>query len=199
MTKNTIKTQKAQKTTARASKATAPKATTYAARIASGESIESALRKTRDLRRAFLTESVFLRRDFGDALTRLATRFGASYKGGAYDFRASYPLKSDLARLATIRPFANKTRDHLTPRMIAALALAYLNRDRDDGFARVFANGLFLENGALTDLLTGGFIKDDGGDGARQRFAFDKKTLARVISSDDFATLATIATKGGKA
>lgn len=103
-------------------------------------------------------------------LENIANRKGQG--GKAYSITASFPCKSDLAKLDTIRVFDTKARHNITPRQITALVIAYLMRDSDTGFSRIFPNGLFLENGCLKDLLTGGFITDKGGQGVDQRFGF---------------------------
>ena len=102
---------------------------------------------------------------------------------------ASYPLKSDLAKIKTILPFENKTRDVLSPRMITALCIAFLNRDDDAGFSRIFPCGLFLENGCLTDLLTGGFIKSKAGENEKQAFSFCMDKIGGLFKSSEYLAI----------
>lgn len=143
-----------------------------------GDSIKQALKKTQALRRVFLVKN-YKSPDFKKAMEDLASKWGLSKT--KYDFDASYPLKSDLAKIRTIAPFENKTRENLSPRMAVALAIAYLNRDTDDAFSRVFPSGLFLENGCLQDLLTGGYIQAKTGTEEKQSFVFNLKKIGGLF------------------
>ena len=115
------------------------------------------LKDTGDIKQALLKtkkeRADYKKRLFGaDTLATiesLANKYG--YSGRAYDIKASFPCKSELAKISTITPFENKNRDTLSPRMVAGLLMAYLLRDTEKGFFRVFPNGLFLENGILKE------------------------------------------------
>ena len=150
-----------------------------------GDEIKTALAKTRVLRRIFLNQN-YIQSDCLADFDGLANRYGYSKK--AYTILASYPLKSDLRKIDTIKPFTDKTRNILTPRMVVGLLIAYFNRESEDGFSRVFPCGLFLENGVLTDLLTGGFITAKAGEEEKQTFAFNFQKIGGLFK--DKATLA---------
>lgn len=150
-----------------------------------GDSILLALRKTAQARKLFLA-TTYEQGDFAQAINTIANKYGYSKK--AYSYLASYPLKAELDKIRTIAPFENKTRDTLSPRMVAALVIAYLNRDTDDTFARVFPCGLFLENGCLTDLLTGGYIATKTGAEEKQTFNFTKKA-SFLFNTKEYRTL----------
>lgn len=175
-TKNTKKTIPAKKETQK----------TFLEYTQSGDEILTALKKTKALRRVFLVKN-YESPDFIKAVESLANKYGYSKKN--YDFLASYPLKSDLAKLATITPFENKKRDTLSPRMATALIIAFLNRDSDSGFSRVFPSGLFLENGCLTDLLTGGYIKSEKGENEKQSFIFNFQKIGGLFKDSVFLAL----------
>lgn len=183
--KKTIKTSKTIKTK-QAPKGQAPKKDKapldFKTALKSND-LATALKMTKAQRRAYL-QKVFA----PDTLQRiqdLANRMGQG--GKAYDIRASFPCKSDLAKIDTIKAFEGKARQNITPRQITALLIAYLAGD-GQGFTRIFENGLFLENGALKDLLTGGLIEDLGGQGIDQNFCFTKKPLW-VFQDKDFQGL----------
>lgn len=159
-----------------------------------GKTIHDALLLTRATRQKFLAET-YERGDFANAINTLANKYGYSKK--QYDYLASYPLKADIDKIQTIAPFENKTRETLTPRMVAALVVAYLNRDEDGIFSRVFPCGLFLENGCLTDLLTGGFIKSNAGEEEKQSFAITEKA-SFLFNTKEYKTLEDAMTNAGK-
>lgn len=184
MTKNTKKqnTQKTKKATP-AKKETQKSFLEY---TQDGDDIKTALKKTKAFRRIFLNKH-YTQKDFCDIMGRLANKYGYSKK--TYDFLASYPLKSDLAKIATITPFENKKRDTLTPRMATALFIAFLNREDDKGFHRVFPSGLFLENGCLTDLLTGGWIATDTSEEEKQAFTFNFQKIGGMFKDSAFLDL----------
>lgn len=142
---------------------------TFLELIKDGKSTAEALAQTKAARTLLLQKN-FYAGEYAQTISALANKYGYSKK--SYDYLASYPLKSDIKKIETIAPFKDKERNILTPRMITALILAYLNRDDDKGFTRIFPNGLFLENGCLTDLLTGGFIKSEKGTAEQQKFTF---------------------------
>lgn len=150
-----------------------------------GESIKTALNKTRILRRIFLNQN-YIQSELAPAFNTLANKYGYSKK--VYDMMASYPLKADLRKIATIRPFEDKKRDSLSPRMACGLLIAYFNRESNDSFNRVFPCGLFLENGILTDLMTGGFITAKAGEEEKQTFAFNFQKIGGLFK--DKGTLA---------
>jgi len=149
-----------------------------------GEEIKTALQKTRVLRRIFLNQN-YIQSECLPDFDGLANRYGYSKKD--YTILASYPLKSDLRKIDTIKPFTDKTRNTLTPRMVVGLLIAYFNRESDEGFSRVFPCGLFLENGVLTDLLTGGYIHATTGEQEKQKFCFDFAKIGGLFT--DKATL----------
>jgi len=159
---------------------------TFLEYTASGDSIIIALNKTKTARRIFL-EKHYKTTDFIKAVESLANKYG--YSRNRYDFLASYPLKSDLAKIRTIAPFKDKQRETTTPRMITALVIAYLNRESDNGFNRIFPSGLFLENGCLTDLLTAGLIKTEKGENEQQSFLFVKDKFQSLFKDKTLATL----------
>lgn len=150
-----------------------------------GEDIKSALNKTKVLRRIFLNQN-YIQSELAPAFNTLANKYGYSKK--AYDMNASYPLKADLRKIATIRPFEDKKRDSLSPRMACGLLIAYFNRESNDSFNRVFPCGLFLENGVLTDLLTGGYITAKAGEEEKQVFTFNFQKIGGLFT--DKSTLA---------
>ena len=174
MTKNTKK-QNTQKKTIPAKK---EKIKTFLEYTQDGNTILQALKRTQASRRVFLVKN-YKNPDFKKAMEDIASKWGLSKT--RYDFDASYPLKSDLAKIRTIAPFENKTRENLSPRMAVALAIAYLNRDTDDAFSRVFPSGLFLENGCLQDLLTGGYIQAKTGTEEKQSFVFNLKKIGGLF------------------
>jgi len=153
------------------------------------------LKDTGDIKKALLKtkkeRADYKRRLFGaDTLAvieSLANKYG--YSGRAYDIKASFPCKSDIAKIETISPFTNKSRDTLSPRMVAGLLMAYLLRDTEKGFFRVFPNGLFLENGILKDLLTGGFLKSEKGENEKQFFTFTNKIPDGLFKNTEIANL----------
>ena len=159
---------------------------TFLELIKDGKSTAEALAQTKAAR-SLLLQKNFYAGDYAQTITALAVKYG--YSKQKYDYLASYPLKSDIAKIKTIEPFADKERNTLTPRMITALILAYLNRDDDKGFSRIFPNGLFLENGCLTDLLTGGFIKSEKGTGEQQKFAFCLAKIGTLFMDKNVRTL----------
>lgn len=159
-----------------------------------GDSIKTALHKTATARHVFL-EKHYKASEFIKAVESLANKYG--YSKQKYDFLASYPLKSDLAKIHTIAPFENKKRELATPRMITALVIAYLNRDTDAGFSRIFPSGLFLENGCLTDLLTAGLIKAEKGENEQQAFLFVKDKMQQLFNDKTLLSLeSTLAEQG---
>lgn len=151
-----------------------------------GDEILTALKKTKATRHVFLKKH-YTNPEFVKEMGTLANKYGYSKK--AYDFMASYPLKDDLAKIKTITPFENKKRDTLSPRMATALFIAFLNRDDDATFSRVFPSGLFLENGCLTDLLTGGFIQSKQGENEKQTFVFNMKKIGGLFKASQFLKL----------
>lgn len=186
MTK-TIKTIKKQNT----KKAVIKKADTQAPK----KDFKIILKESGDIKKA-LKDTKAMRADYkkrlfgADTLATiesLANKYG--YSGRAYDIKASFPCKSDIAKIETIRPFTNKSRDTLSPRMVAGLVMAYLLRDTEKGFLRVFPNGLFLENGILKDLLTGGFVKSEKGENEKQAFSFTDKIPDGLFKNKDLLTL----------
>lgn len=195
MTKQNKKTTATKKATAKKEKATAKKENkTFLEYTNDGKSIHEALILTKATRQSFLAET-YQRGDFAVAIDTIANKYGYSKK--KYEYLASYPLKAGIDKIQTIRPFENKTRETLTPRMVAALVVAYLNRDEDGIFSRVFPCGLFLENGCLTDLLTGGFITSKEGEEEKQTFAITKKA-AFLFTSKEYKALETAMTNAGK-
>lgn len=169
----TIKTKQAPKGK-QAKKEQAPKQAPESFAIALKQSsgdIMQALKQSKQARKEY--HKKLFAPDTLKAIESIANRLGQGGKG--YDIQASFPCKTDLAKIKTITPFENKSRTQASPRMIASLLIAYLNRE-DGGFNRIFPNGLFIENGALKDLLTGGFIQSKGGENERQRFTFGKQS-----------------------
>ena len=152
----------------------AKKATAVDFKIALKENpddIKKALKKSRQARLAY-ADRLFTAEN-KKTISDIATRLGAGCK--SYDVDASFPCKVDLAKLKTIESFKNKKRENTTCRMVAGLLIGYLLRDSESGFGRVFPNGLFLENGVLTDLMTADLIKSESGENEKQRFLFTKK------------------------
>lgn len=192
-----MKNTKKQNTKKQVKKATPAKKEvkkTFLEYTQAGDTILTALRKTATARKLFLAET-YQRGDVAEAINTIANKYGYSKK--AYDYLASYPLKAEISKLNTIRPFENKTRETLTPRMVAALVVAYLNRDEDGIFSRVFPCGLFLENGCLTDLLTGGFITAKAGEEEKQSFTITKKA-SFLFNTKEYKTLEDAMTNAGK-
>lgn len=186
-TKKAIKTKKAdiKKATIKKADTQAPEKKTFKVILKESGDIKKALKDTKKER------ADYKKRLFGaDTLATiesLANKYG--YSGRAYDIKASFPCKSDIAKIETIAPFTNKSRDTLSPRMVAGLLMAYLLRDTDKGFLRVFPNGLFLENGILKDLLTGGFVKSEKGENEKQAFSFTNKIPDGLFKNKDLLTL----------
>ena len=151
-----------------------------------GDEIKTALQKTKVLRRIFLNQN-YIQSECLPDFDGLANKYGYSKK--AYTILASYPLKSDLRKIDTIKPFTDKTRNILRPRMVVGLLIAYFNRESDSGFSRVFPSGLFLENGCLTDLITGGFIQSKQGENEKQSFTFNYKKIGGLFKDSQFLKL----------
>lgn len=193
MTKQNKKTTATKKENKKAT-AKKEKQKTFLEYTQGGDSILQALRKTATARRIFL-EANYKKADFIKAVESLANKYG--YSKQHYDFLASYPLKSDLAKIRTIAPFKDKKRDTTTPRMITALVIAYLNRESDNGFCRVFPSGLFLENGCLTDLLTAGLIKAEKGENEQQAFLFVKDKLQQLFNDKTLLSLESTLAEAG--
>lgn len=105
------------------------------------------------------------------------------------------PLKSDIAKIKTISG-NSKPADMTTARMVYATAIAYLNRDSDTGFARVFPTGLFLENGILQRLYNAGIIKSNGGENEKQTFTFTERAK-NIITDAGLLKLEKTAIDGG--
>lgn len=133
----------------------------------SNENILQALKKSKQARKDYASRLFTIENK--KAISDIASRLGAA---GAYDIDASFPCKTDLAKIKTVESFTNKTRQNITARMIAGLLIAYLLRDSDSGFNRIFCNGLFLENGLLKDLCTAKLIKSESGENENQKFSF---------------------------
>lgn len=153
---------------------------TFLQYIKDGKTTAEALSLTKATRALFLQKN-FYAGEYAETINGLANKYGYSKK--KYDYLASYPLKADIAKIETIAPFKDKQRETLTPRMAAALVIAYLNRETDAGFSRIFPNGLFLENGCLTDLLTGDYIKSEKGTGENQQFSFNLKKIGGLFKN----------------
>lgn len=153
---------------------------TFLELIKDGKSTAEALAQTKAARTLLLQKN-FYAGDYAETISALANKYGYSKK--KYEYLASYPLKSDIAKIETIAPFKDKQRETLTPRMAAALVIAYLNRETDAGFSRIFPNGLFLENGCLTDLLTAGYITSEKGTAEKQAFIFNLKKIGGLFNN----------------
>lgn len=145
---------------------------------------KTALHDTGDLRRALrLTKkqrAEYLHRLMAthkSDLLEIATRLGVGMLAPDNN-----PLKSDIAKIKTIGG-NSKPADMTTARMVYATALAYLNRDSDAGFSRVFPTGLFLENGILQRLFNAGLIKSAGGENEKQSFTFTEKAKNIITDS----------------
>lgn len=180
--KKATATKKQNKKTVPAKK----EAKTFLEYTADGKTIHEALTLTKAIRQKFLAE-VYQQGANAEAINSIANKYG--YSKSNFDLLASFPLKAELRKIDTIRPFTNKTRETLTPRMVAALVIAYLNREADDSFARVFPAGLFLENGCLTDLLTGGYITSKGGESEAQSFKFNLDKIKGLFTCKEYKAL----------
>lgn len=167
-------------------KAAAEKVKSFLEYTQDGKTTQEALNLTRMIREKFRQEA-YMKGDNATMIQAIANRWG--YSRTQYDFLASFPLKSDIAKIRTIAPFENKTRETLTARMAAAIVIAYLNRETDDTFYRVFPSGLFLENGCLTDLITGGYIKHKDGEEEKQSFSFAMEKIKNIIQSKEYKAL----------
>ena len=187
--KNTKK-QNTKATRTKATKAQATKTATAQPRNAdafkiavreSNGNTAQALRLTRTQRKAY-AQQIFTA-DNMRALSDIAERLGES-TGRAFNITASFPIKSDIAKLQKITAFEKNGRNTLSPRQIVALVVAYILRDNADGFGRVFPCGLFIENGCLRDMITAGFLTaDDNADATAQRFIFTDR-IKKLLFSD---------------
>lgn len=164
--------------------------------------IAKALKITREQRRAYAKQ--FFTMENIQALYNIASRlgtvgtFGRTGKPYTAELLASNnPVKTDLAKINTIdTPFNNKPRYNLTARQIFAILTAYLLRDSDSGFSRILPTGLFLENGVLRDLITSGYLTNQGGENTSQRFGFTDK-LKHILTDKETLSLENKLAEGG--
>lgn len=190
--KKTIKTKQAPKQAKNTKQASKPESVSFAIALKnSPDDIRGALKKSKAQRKEY--HKKLFAPDTLAKIESIANRLGQG--GKAYDIKASFPCKTDLAKIQTITPFENKNRTQASPRMIASLLIAFLNRE-DGGFNRIFPSGLFIENGALKDLLTGGFIQSKGGIEEKQAFTFGKQS-AWIFKDKEVLTLEKALIEGG--
>lgn len=143
--------------------------------------VAKALLLTREQRKAYAKS--FFTMENTQALFDIASRlgivgtFGRTGKPYTAELLASNnPVKTDLQKINTIAtPFNNKPRYNLTARQIFAILTAYFLRDNEKTFQRILPTGIFLENGVLRDLITSGYLTNEGGEGMQQRFGFTDK------------------------
>lgn len=194
---NDCKKAKKESPKAQAKPTTTPTDDGNAFRVAlreNADDIKKALRLTKAQRKAYAQR--LFDKDTLATLSEIATRRGSA-TARAFDISASFPIKSDIAKLDKIRAFETKPRENLTPRAVVALVVAYILRDTENGFSRVFPTGLFIENGCLRDLTTAGFITADDGDAITQRFTFSDKVRKSLFTDKAVLTLENTLADGG--
>lgn len=196
--KQNTKKATAQRTTKAQATPTTPKTDDgNAFRVAlreNADDIKKALRLTKAQRKAY-AQRLFDKETLA-TLSDIATRRGSA-TARAFDISASFPIKSDIAKLDKIKVFENKPRENLTPRAVVALVVAYILRDTENGFSRIFPTGLFIENGCLRDLTTAGFITADDGDAMTQRFTFSDKVRKSLFTDKAILSLENTLADGG--
>jgi len=190
--KKTIKTIKTKTAQPKAGKPTekAPaekKTVDFKTALKDTGDIRQALRLSRQQRRAYLEKLMTAHKS---DLMQIAQRLGVGTLAPDNN-----PLKSDIAKIKTIQG-NSKPADMMTARMVYATAIAYLNRDSDAGFARVFPTGLFLENGILQRLFNAGLIKSNGGENEKQTFTFTERAK-NIITDAGLLKLEKQAIDGG--
>lgn len=202
-TKKTIDKKVDKKTIANdCKKAPEQKAVDFKTEYKKSGDVMQALRLTREQRRAYAKQ--FFSMDNITALYNIASRlgtvgtFGRTGKPYTAELLASNnPVKTDLAKINTIdTPFNNKPRYNLTARQIFAILTAYFLRDEEKSFSRILPTGIFLENGVLRDLITSGYLTNQGGENTAQRFGFTDK-LNFIFNDKMTKTLEDTLAEGG--
>jgi len=153
--------------------------------VKSGKDLKESLRLTRELR-SKLNLDILNRRI--PELVKIANRLGEASTEYEMD---SYPLKSELGKVSLIGSEWSKGADRVSPRVVVGLMLAWLFRSNDNGFSRVFPNGLFLENGVLSRMSELGLVVPQSAkSGLNQEFRFNTEHPFFSRVSKDKALLA---------